>query len=259
MFYNFFEIWKFRALLAALVSRHLNARYRGSFFGFLWSFLNPLCLLGVYALVFKYYIRFDSVENYTVFMFAGLLPWVWFSGGLLEATSSISAGGNLITKALFPPQLLPIVAVLTHLIHFVFAIPVLLVFMLASGIWPGVSMLALPVVILIEFVFMMGLSLLFAAINVHFRDAQHILGNVMTLWFFLCPIIYPVTNIPEQFKFTLVLNPLSVFTIMYQDIFLYNRFPGFFPLLLVASLALFSLILGNMVFSHFKESFAELV
>jgi len=96
------ELWRFRALVWALVCRHLNARYRGSTLGFIWSFLNPMCLIAVYSLVFRYYVRFESVPHYTLFMFAGLLPWLWFSSGLLEAVGSISAGGSLITKAMFP-------------------------------------------------------------------------------------------------------------------------------------------------------------
>jgi len=108
---NLVELWRYRALIWALSCRYLNTRYRGSFLGFFWSFLNPLCLILVYSLVFTYYIRFDSVGNYTLFLFTGLLPWLWFSSGLLEATAAISSGGSLITKAIFPPQILPVVAI----------------------------------------------------------------------------------------------------------------------------------------------------
>ena len=125
-----YELWRYRALVAALVLRHLRARYRGSVLGFVWSFLNPLCLIAVYSLVFRYYIRFEDVEHYTLFLFTGLLPWIWFSSGLIEATSAISSGGSLITKAMFPAHILPIVAVITNLAHFMFAIPLLLVVML---------------------------------------------------------------------------------------------------------------------------------
>ena len=101
MIRNIVEMWRYRVLIWALVCRHLNTRYRGSFLGFIWSFLNPLCIIAVYSLVFRYYVRLQSVEHYTLFLFAGLLPWIWFSGGLLEATSAISGGGSLITKAMF--------------------------------------------------------------------------------------------------------------------------------------------------------------
>jgi lipopolysaccharide transport system permease protein len=256
---NLCELWRFRALVWALVCRHLNARYRGSFLGFIWSFLNPLCLIAVYSLVFQYYIRFKDVEHYTLFLFAGLLPWIWFSSGLIEATSSISAGGSLITKAMFPPHILPIVSVLTNLANFLFAIPLLVAFMLYSGIVPGIGLIMLPVVMLIELSFLAGLGLALSALNVHYRDVQHILGNLMTLWFFLCPILYPVQNVPEKVRFTLLLNPVALFTEMYQQVFLEGTFPGVQPLLITASVSCITLFVGSWIFNHYREEFAELI
>ncbi|MCL4131444.1 UNVERIFIED_CONTAM: hypothetical protein GTU68_005863 [Idotea baltica] len=253
------ELWKYRALVWALVCRHLNARYRGSTLGFIWSFLNPLCLIAVYSLVFQYYIRFDNVENYTLFLFTGLLPWIWFSSGLLEATASISAGGSLITKAMFPAHILPVVAVLTNLANFLFAIPLLLGFMFITGVAPTMSFVFLPIVIFFELIFLMGLSLGLSALNVHYRDIQHILGNIVTLWFFLCPILYPAKQVPEKVRFTLWLNPVATFTRMYQNIFLEGRFPN--PLLIifavVVSVAAF--YLGCRIFNRYRDEFAELV
>jgi ABC-type polysaccharide/polyol phosphate export permease len=253
------EVWQYRALLWGLVERHLRARYRGSLLGFVWSFLNPLCLIAVYSLVFRYYIRFDSVEHYTLFLFAGLLPWIWFSSGLLEATGSISAGGSLITKALFPPHILPLVAVLTNLMHFLFAVPLLVGFMLLSGLVPSVSFVALPLVILIEALFLAGLSLALSALNVRFRDIQHILGNVMTLWFFLCPILYPIENVPERFRFTMLLNPVAQFTEMYQAIFLRGEFPSVITLGIALAVSLVICALGSAIFNRYRDEFAELV
>ncbi len=254
-----FEIWKFRALLFALIARHLTARYRGSLLGFVWSFLNPLCLIAVYSLVFQYYIRFDSVEHYTLFLFAGLLPWIWFSSGLLEATGSISGGGSLITKSLFPAHILPLVSVLTNLIHFLFAVPLLIGFMLFSGLLPTVSFVALPLVILIEALFLVGLSLALSAINVRYRDVQHILGNVMTLWFFLCPILYPIENVPEAFRFTMLLNPVAQFTEMYQSIFIHGEFPSAAMLTMTFVLSIGVCVFGARVFNHYRDEFAELI
>lgn len=259
MIRNLAEIWRFRALVWALVCRHLHARYRGSVLGFVWSFLNPLCLIAVYSLIFQYYIRFHDVEHYTLFLFAGLLPWTWFSSGLLEATGSITGGGSLVTKAMFPPQILPVVAVLTNLANFLFAVPLLLAVMLIAGVTPGPSMLFLPLVIVVELVFLLGLSMAFSALNVHYRDIQHILGNVMTLWFFLCPIIYPVTNIPERFQITLLLNPVALFTEMYQGMFLSGATPSVVRLGVLLAVALLTLCIGSLIFNRYREEFAELV
>lgn len=256
---NLLELWRYRALIVALVSRHLRARYRGSILGFVWSFLNPLCLIAVYSLVFRYYIRYDTVHHYTLFLFTGLLPWIWFSSALLESTASISNGGHLITKAMFPPHVLPVVSVLTNLMNFLFAVPLLFGYMFIEGVSPEVGLLALPVVIVIECVFVLGLALLFAAINVHFRDTQHILGNILTLLFFLCPILYPVTSVPEKFRFTLASNPVAMFTLMYQQMFIEGRFPDATLLLLATAIAMLTFLIGNVVFNAYRDEFAELV
>lgn len=259
MLRNVAEMWRFRTLISALVSRHLNARYRGSVLGFVWSFLNPLCLIGVYALVFKYYIRFNEVEHYTLFLFAGLLPWIWFSTGMLEATASISSGGSLITKAMFPAHILPTVSVLTNLMNFLFAIPLLIGFMLFLGVMPTWNLAALPFVLLNEGIFLLGLSLALSALNVHFRDIQHILGNIITLWFFLCPILYPVHVIPEKMRFTLIFNPVALYTSMYHDIFIDGRLPELMPFIFTLAVACVTFLLGNMIFNRYREEFAELV
>jgi len=259
MGHSFKQLWQYRRLMMALVGRHLRARYRGSALGFIWSFLNPLFLIAVYSLVFRYYVRFDAVENYALFLFAGLMPWIWFSSGLLEATSSISAGGSLITKAMFPPQVLPTVAVITNLVHFLFAIPLLLGVMLICGVTPGYSLLLLPVIIVIQTIFMLGLAFAFSALNVFYRDVQHILGNVLTLWFFLCPILYPVDVVPEKFRFTLLLNPMSYVVSVYQDIFVYAELPQWSYIVgpFIASVVV--LFFGVVIFEKNRDSFAELV
>lgn len=250
------EIWQYRSLVWALVCRHLNARYRGSILGFVWSFLNPLCLIAVYSLVFQYYIPLNGVDNYPLFLFAGLLPWIWFSSGLLESTCSISSGGSLITKAMFPPHVLPLVSVLTNLANFLFAIPLLIIFMLFHGIYLGVSIVLLPVIILIELIFLFGLGLALSSLNVRYRDVQHILGNFLNLWFFLCPIIYPEDRVP---KVVLYLNPIAMYTNMYRKVFIYNQFPDAKIVLLCICVATLVLFIGNAIFSYYREDFAELV
>lgn len=259
MFESFGLMYKYRALIWALVVRHLAIRYRGSALGFLWSLLNPLFLMLVYMLVFKYYIRFDHVENYTIFLFCGLLPWLWFSTALLEGTSSIVSSGHLITKSMFPPQILPAVAALTNMINFLLSLPLLFVFMIFYGLEFHLSLLALPIVILVQLVFIFGLSLIFSALNVYFRDVQHLLGNALTFLFFLCPILYPATTVPEAFRFTLDLNPLAVMTIFYQELILDGVLPSLSVSAYLLGIVGITLIVGNMVFESNRENFAELL
>lgn len=259
MIENIKDLYRFRALIWALVVRHLSIRYRGSLLGFLWSFLNPLCLMLVYLLVFRYYIRFDHVEHYTVFLFCGLLPWLWFSSGLLEGTSSLVSSGHLITKSMFPAHILPFVATLTNMVNFLLSLPVLLIVMLVSGVSLSATLLLVPLLLLVQLVFLTGVSLLFSALNVHFRDVQHILGNVLTLLFFLCPILYPLEVVPEAFRFSLVYNPIAQMTIFYQELILEGTLPAFGPVLYFVGFSLGVFVLGNMVFNRYRESFAELL
>ena len=256
---NIEETWKYRALIWALVVRHTNARYRGSVLGFVWSFLNPVLLIAIYALVFKYYIRFDHVQNYALFLFCGLLPWIWLSASLSEATSSVSGGGSLVTKALFPAHVLPTVSVLTNLVNFMLSVPLLIAFGIFCGIMPGVHLLWLPIIVFFELLFILGLSYMLSALNVQYRDVQHILGNFITFWFFLCPILYPIDVIPKKLSFTLWLNPAALFTRMYQQVFLENTIPNIAFLLLTAAVSLTVFMLGHLLFNRFRDEFAELV
>ena len=251
------ELWKFRALVAALVERHLHARYRGSLLGMLWSFLNPLCLMAVYTLVFQYYIRFDSVENYTIFLFCGLLQWIHVSSSLLEGSTSVSSGGSLITKSLFPAHLLPAVSVLTSLVHFVFSLPLLFVFMLGFGVPFTPLIFLLPLLMIIQTVFLYGIALFLGTLNVAFRDVQHLVGNLLTLLFFLCPILYPASTVPEQFQPFLTFNPLAVFTSCYQEILFYGTVPSVLDVAHLIAWSGVTLLIGVSTYNAHRESFAE--
>lgn len=259
MLENLRELLRFRALIAALVARHLSMRYRGSMLGFLWSFLNPLCLMLVYTLVFRYYIRFNTIENYTIFVFCGLLPWIWLSSGLLEGTSAIVSSGHLITKSMFPAHVLPLVSVLTSMVNFLLSLPLLFIFMFAAGLPFHATLLLLPVCVCIQLVFIFGLSLAFGSINVQFRDVQHILGNFLTFLFFLCPIVYSAATVPKAFRFTLQINPFASLLMMYHSLIMDGVVPPLEDFAYVGAWALLSLLVGNMLYNRYRDGFAELL
>ncbi len=253
------ELFRYRALVGALVSRHLALRYRGSALGFLWSFLNPLCLMLVYVLVFKYYIRFDQVEHYAVFLFCGLLPWIWLTSGLNEGAAAIVSSGHLITKSMFPAHILPAVAVITSMVNFLLSLPLLAVFMLALGVPFHASLLLVPVVIVLQFLLLLGAAVGLGSLNVLFRDVQHLLANVLTFLFFLCPIVYPASSVPEKFGFTLRINPFAQLTVMYHDLILNGVVPSALSFLYVTAWVAFLLLGGYLIFARYRESFAELL
>jgi len=238
------------------VVRELKARYRGSALGFLWSFLNPLLYCSVYALVFAVYLRFGT-ENYVIFLISGLLPWLWFSSSLLEASGSILAGGNLIKKVLFPAEVLPLVVVLSSFVNFLLSLPILLLFVIAFKRPIGLAILSLPLVMLIQLVFTTGLAFMFSALCVHYRDVQHILANVLNLWFFLTPIIWPLAQIPELLRFTVNVNPVAPLVLAYQSIFYENQFPNFMQLSAAAAMAVLIYLLGASMFERYSVIFAE--
>ncbi|MBX7144608.1 MAG: ABC transporter permease [Oligoflexia bacterium] len=259
MFENLRHISRYRALISALVVRHLSIRYRGSVLGFLWSFLNPLCLMLVYTLVFRHYIRFNGVPNYTIFLFCGLLPWIWLSSALLEGTNAIVASGHLITKSMFPALILPLVAVLTTMVNFVLSLPLLFVFVWLAGLEFHLTMLLIPLAIILQCLFVFGVTLATSTLNVRFRDVQHLLANALTLLFFLCPVVYPVESVPERWRFTLDLNPLALFVRSYQQLILDGTIPNMETIGYLGLWALGMLALGNILYSRYHESFAEML
>ncbi|MEN9798952.1 MAG: o-antigen exporter, permease protein [Pseudomonadota bacterium] len=262
MLRNLKELYQYRALLSALIARELKARYRGSSLGFLWTFLNPTLLMLVYALIFSVYMR-QSMERYLLFMFVGLLPWIWFSGSVGGGASAISDRRDLLTKVKFPAQVLPATVVLTNAINYLFALPLVGVMMIAYGMAPTPALLLLPVLVLVQLCFTLGCTYLVSAINVTFRDMQHIVSNLMTLWFFLTPILYPVTNVPEQAgglparTLVLYLNPMSGIIAAYQDVLYYQRLPSAGPLLVSAVVSAVLLVVSAAYFESRREDFAE--
>lgn len=251
------EIFKYRVLIQTLVLRELKSRYRGSFLGFLWSFLNPLFLMLVYTLVFSVYLK-NPMEGYPAFLFCGLLPWLWFSTSIMHGAASIRDGGHLIKKVVFPAEILPLVAVLSNMINFLLSLPILFLFLLISKITITLPALLFPLILLIQFILSTGLAFLLSAINVHLKDVEQILNNLLMVVFFLTPILYPVTFIPDKYReFFVILNPLFTLITSYQDILFNGRLPGIGGLSYLSFISILMLLIGYTVFNKFRDTFAE--
>jgi lipopolysaccharide transport system permease protein len=259
MIRNLRELHQYRALLWSLTLRELKARYRGSVLGFFWTFLNPTLLMLVYALVFSVYMR-QRIQHYPYFMFVGLLPWVWFSTSIGAGASTISDRRDLLTKVRFPAQVLPATVVLTTLCNFLLSVPLVVGLGLAYGVYPSVHAVAFPLVVAVQLLFTLALAYIISALNVFFRDLQHIIGNFLTLWFFVTPVLYQPSTIPERFRTLAVwLNPMAILVTSYQAVFYEHRWPNPAPL---GSLALFALLLmwaASELFERRREEFAELI
>jgi len=256
MFSNIKELYRCRVLVISLVIREVKLRYQGSVLGFFWTFLSPFLLMCVYTVVFSVFLRIN-IENYPVFLFCGLLPWAWFSTSILDGADSIIRGGELITRVLFPPQVLPTVTVFSNLINFVLSLPILFLFLLLFKIKIATSLIALPIVMIIQAVFTMGVVLMVSALNVHFRDVQHILGNLIIMWFFATPIIYPSTSIPVRLRFIIYVNPMGTLIKAYQDILFYQHFPNWVLLGIAFCSGVVMFFFGNLIFNRYREFFPE--
>ena len=273
MLSNLWRLFGYRVLIQTLVVRELKARYRGSVLGFFWSFANPLLLLAVYTFVFSVVLpaRFEGVDdNYALFLFCGLLPWTWFSSALTESSNALLVNGNLIKKVLFPAEVLPVVAVLANMVHFFLALPILVVALfLFAATPPGlIELLWFPAVVAVQFVLTLGLGLMLAALTVHFRDIKDLLANVLTLWFFATPILYPwtmvaergpsVVGLPPAGKVLMDLNPFAHIAISYQEILFFDGPFGHWKWLLALALGGVVLFLaGYALFDRLRDSFAE--
>jgi lipopolysaccharide transport system permease protein len=264
MFLSLANLVRYRGLIWSLVARELKARYRGSVLGFAWSFINPLLLLLIYSFVFTAIIPNENpnVKPYAVFIFCGILPWNWFATSLSDAAGSLIAGGNLIKKVLFPAEVLPIVSVLTNMVHFFLGLPILLLFLLVSGHYPDPSDLVwFPVAVLVELIFTSALALILSALAVHFRDIRDILANVLMLWFFATPIIYPwfQPNV-QRFKWLFNLNPFTHLAVSYQEILFFQGPIGHWRwLLALGVVSVFLFLAGYWLFDRLRDSFAEAV
>jgi ABC-type polysaccharide/polyol phosphate export permease len=264
MFRNLLRLLRYRGLIQSLVTRELKARYRGSVLGFLWSFINPLLLLGIYSFIFTTIMpnRAEGVQPYSLFMLCGILPWTWFSASLTEASNSLIAGGNLIKKVLFPAEVLPIVSVLANMMHFFLALPIVAAVLILYRHWPDPGgLLWLPVVVLVQLVFTIGIALPLAALTVHFRDIRDILANVLMLWFFSTPIIYAWFQ-PEVLPYRTLfdLNPFTHLAVSYQEIlFFYGPFAHWRWLLALGAASIGVFFAGYWLFDRLRDSFAEVV
>lgn len=250
---------RYTPLIRSLVGRELKARYRGSLLGFFWSFVNPLLLLLTYGLVFTYMLpvaKSQRVEPYFLFLFCGILPWTWFGASLLESCGILIAGGNLIKKVLFPAEVLPVVTVLANLTHFLFGLPILLIFLALTG-HLSPSALWLPLPVLVQLVFTLGLALAISALTVHFRDIQNILSHVLHLWFFATPVLYLYDDTPTRFRQLLRLNPMTHLLVCYQEILFHGRFLHGRGLVVTAVLAVAVFALGAALFDRLRDTLAE--
>ena len=243
-------------LIKASVRRDVLARYRGSILGLFWSFLNPLLMLLIFTFVFSviFQARWGEASaskvEFGLILFIGLIMFNLFSETLQRAPDLITANTNYVKKVVFPLEILPLVSVLSAIFHASISLVAwLLVYAVFVGT-PQVSAFYLPLILLPVCVFLFGFSLFLAALGVYLRDVSQIIGPMMTALLFLSPVFYPVTSFPEEYRFILYLNPLTVIVEQARDILFWGKIPN---VLKLGSFWIFSLIVGLLGFVWFKK------
>ena len=252
----FREIYIYREFLKTSVRKEFRGKYKKSFLGVLWSFLNPLFQLLIYALVFPFILG-RSIDNYTMFLIVALMPWTFFNMTVLQSAACIVSNGGIIKKVYFPREILPISITTSNLLNFLITGIIVVVALFISGIGIGKSVIFLPIVIIIQYILQLGLAFIFSAITVFVRDVEYLLNVFMMLMFYLCPIVYSADMIPNKFLKIFKLNPMFHIINFYRDIFYYKKVPDINNILIILGVSLLILIIGYSIFKKLKKNFAE--
>ena len=239
-----------------LVRKELRTRYKGSFLGFLWTFLNPLLQLVVYSTVFSLIMRV-KIEHYAIYLFIALIPWTFFSTALQGGATSVVQSKELLKKIYFPRIVLPLATVSAAFMNMVYSMIVVLAVVLFGGLGLSWYALYLPVILALSYIFVLGISILFSALTVYFRDLEHLLSIFIMALFYLTPIVYTIDMVPEAYRSIAYLNPMTSIIGAYRDILYYQRSPidqNLLPLLLWG---IASIVIGFVCFNCLQRHFVE--
>jgi ABC-type polysaccharide/polyol phosphate export permease len=256
------ELWAYRELVSNLTIRDLRLKYKRSSLGVAWSLLNPLIMMAIYTAVFSVFLRVVNSPHYWALVLGGLLSWLFFANALGSATVAFAQSANLISKVYFPIEALPVASVLANFVNFAISLVVFLVVIVIARLPLGPSLMLLPVILLAQLAFTLGLSLFVATITVYFRDLEHLIGLALTALFYLSPVLYPLNPaaLPHgaaRFIPWLNLNPMSWFLESYHSVLYYGTWPdpGRFALSILSAVA--ALLGGYLVFARMRTRLPE--
>ena len=252
----FKNLYQYRELLKTNVKKEIRGRYKNSILGVLWSFLNPLLQLAVYALIFPLILKND-IPYYTIFVCVGLIPWTFFTTTVNQAAFTIIANGNIIKKVYFPREILPISVVTSNAVNFVISTIIILAFVIIYGLGVTPYILLYPFILLIQYILLLGISFILSSITVYFRDLEHIIGIILMVMFYATPIVYSLDTLPEPFVTIMQLNPMAHIKEGYRSIFYYQTMPNMNNLLILLALSIILLVIGYFILKKLQKGFAE--
>jgi ABC-type polysaccharide/polyol phosphate export permease len=255
---SFVVLWQRRELLWSMTGRNVRSQYKQSILGYAWIFVNPLMQILVLTFVFSTILLIPSLGiPFPLFLFVGLLPWMFFSNALATATDSIAGSASLVTKVYFPREILVMAAVFSKIVDLLFGLLILLGLMIVYSEAPSWTVVWVPAIFAIQLLFTVGLALPLAALNLYFHDVRYLVGVVLLAWFYMTPVLYPVDIVPERFKIIFDLNPLALFVNAYRRVLLMETSPGWDRLLLGFAVAFLTFVVGYYLFKRMEAGFAD--
>jgi len=252
----FKKIYDYRELLKNNVKKEIRGRYKKSLLGVVWTFLNPLLQLAVYAFIFPLILK-TTQPYYVIFVCVGLIPWTFFTATVSQSTWAVIGNANIVKKVYFPREILPISIVTSNMVNFLISTIIIIVFCLVYGLGITKYIIFYPIVLIIQYILQLGFSLILSAITVYFRDLEHFVQIALMLLFYATPIVYAGDTIPEAFSFIINYNPMAHIINAYRDIFYNQTRPDFHSLAIVTGVALALVIIGYFLFKKLQKGFAE--
>jgi len=257
-------LWTYRGFILGSVKREFQSKYRNSLLGAAWTILNPLAMIVVYTVIFAQVMHSRLAGNnstfaYSIYLCAGVLTWGLFAEIIGRAQNTFLENANLLKKLSFPRLCLPVTVVINALLNFSIVFGLFSIFLLISGNFPGLAYLALIPVLAILVAFSIGLGISLGVLNVFFRDVGQFFGIVIQFWFWLTPIVYPITILPESMRSLMSYNPMASLIAAFQDILVSGHWPAWQSLLPATIVAVAMCALGMQLFrKHAGEMVDEL-
>lgn len=252
----FKNIYNYRELLKTNIKKEIRGKYKQSFLGVLWSFLNPLLQLAVYAIIFPIILKTPQ-ENYVIFLCVALIPWTFFTTIVTQSTGIIIANNNIIKKVYFPREILPISVVTSATVNFLISTVIIIAFVLFFGVGLSWYLLFYPVILIVQYLLSIGISLIVSSVTVYLRDLEHLIGVALQVLFYATPIVYAAESVPGSFKFVMYLNPMAHIIDAYRAIFYYKTMPDLGGLGILFVITIILCVVGYMIFNKLQKKFAE--
>ncbi len=250
------NLYNYRELLKSNVKKEIRGKYKGSFLGVLWSFVNPLLQVAVYAIVFPYIMRVQT-DNYLIYLIIGIIPWTFFTTVINQGMITVRMNAGIIKKVYFPREILPISVALSGLINFLISCIIIVLFCLFGGVGITWHIIFLPLIALLQFILTLGIVFALSAINIYIKDTEYLVTFLINMLFYATPILYEASLFPEKIRFILYLNPMTQVIDAYRNIFLYHQMPDLMGIVYLVLIAVILFFLGLLIFRKLEKGFAE--